>query len=132
MLRFMGARKDMKVQASGCPGLNAPSHSAWVDVDFYSLAPAADATANTVPARWTELKITPQHPNFMSDGDCELMQSIKEMTTKSFSLRGLEYRTSCFPHSLSMDGFSVKGETLKLVPPEHAGSTRESSTSVGS
>jgi hypothetical protein len=66
ILLHLGARKDAKVYASGCPGpYNAPSNSAWVKADFYTLAPAAGADGSgTVKARWTPLELTPTASSF--------------------------------------------------------------------
>jgi hypothetical protein len=126
ILLHLGARKDAKVYASGCPGAyNAPSHSAWVKADFYTLAPAADAVgSNSVKARWTALEVTPRHPNFMGDGDCELIQGMKDLIVKNFSLRDIEYRTSCVPHEVSMDAYAVKGQALRAVTPNLDAATR--------
>jgi hypothetical protein len=117
ILRYLGARKDIKVHATGCPGpLDRPSHMAWVDVDFYSLAPSDAATAGTtVKAQWSAALLTPRQPSFSSEGHCELMQSMKDTILKNFSLRGFDYRTSCVPHSLSPNGFEIKGDVLKPV-----------------
>ena len=124
ILLYLGARKDAKVRASGCPGpLNAPSRSAWVDADFYALAPAIDADgANTVKARWTSLEVTPRRPDFMGDGDCELIQEMKDLITKNFSLRDLQYRADCVPHELSLDSYAIKGQALKEMPLKSNGS----------
>ncbi|MGB6310694.1 MAG: hypothetical protein WBF89_23165, partial [Steroidobacteraceae bacterium] len=76
ILRHLGARKDVQVSARGCPGpYNTPSHTAWVEADFYTLAPAAAAAsaAETVDARWTPMEVTARRPFFMSEGDCELV-----------------------------------------------------------
>jgi hypothetical protein len=124
ILLYLGARKDVHVTASGCPGpFNAPSHSAFVDAEFNALAPAADAPAAagaaasaTVKGRWTALEVTSRRPSFMGDGDCELVQEMKDLITKSFSLRNVEYRTQCFPHDVTLDEFSVKGQALRAVP----------------
>jgi hypothetical protein len=118
ILLHLGARKDVKVYASGCPGpFNAPSRSAWVDADFYTLAPAADADeSDTVKAHWTPLEVTARRPNFMGEGDCELIQGMKDLITKNFSLRAIEYRTNCVPHELWMDSYAVKGQALTAVP----------------
>jgi hypothetical protein len=118
ILLHIGARKDINVRASGCPGPNnAPSHMAWVYADFYTLAPAADASgSDTVQARWTQLEVTPIRPNFMGDGDCELIEQMKPLITQNFSLRNIEYRTDCFPHQIVLDGFAVKGQALRALP----------------
>ena len=119
ILLHLGARKDARVDASGCPGpFNAPSRTAWVKADFYTLAPAADAGgSDTVKARWIAMEVTPRHPDFMGDGDCELIQGMKDLIIKNFSLRNIEYRTSCVPHEVSMDAYAVKGQALRAVTP---------------
>jgi hypothetical protein len=118
ILVHLGARKDAKVNATGCPGpIDTPSGSAWVDADFYSLAPADDAAeSDLVKAHWTPLRVSPRRPQFMGAGDCELMQGMKDLITKNFTLRDVEYNTSCFPHDLSIAGFELKGQALRAVP----------------
>ncbi len=119
ILLHIGARKDLNVTASGCPGpFGTPSHTAWVKADFYTLAQSPDAGgADSVKARWTPLEVTPRRPGFMGQGDCELIQGMKNLITQNFSLRDVEYRTSCFPHDLATDGFAVKGQALRVLPP---------------
>jgi hypothetical protein len=118
ILMHLGARKDAKVRARGCPGpFDAPSASAWVDADFYSLAPADNpAEPDAVKAHWTTLQVSPRQPDFMGGGDCELMQGMKDLITKNFTLRNVEYNTSCFPHDISLAGFELKGQALRAVP----------------
>ncbi len=118
LLLHLGARKDIHVSATGCPGpRNAPSPSAWVDADFYTLAPMAGAAGpDTVNARWTALEVTPRRPGYMGEGACELIQGMKEFITKNFALRDIEYRTACFPHEITLDSFAVKGQALRAVP----------------
>jgi hypothetical protein len=132
ILLYLGARKDLKVRATGCPGqFNSPSPTAFVNVDFYALvpalgrpaadAPAADAPASsTLNGHWTPLELTPRRPNFMGDGDCELMQGMKDFITQNFTLRAVEYRTSCFPNQVTLDGFSVTGQALRALPNQSA------------
>jgi hypothetical protein len=123
IMQFLGARKGMTVNASGCPrGLDSPSHMVWVTLEFDTLAPAAAgaATADLVPAQWTEFRLTGQRPFFMDSGDCELIAAMKPMLTANFSLRALDYSTRCTPHEVTFADFRVKGEVLK-ADPEHAG-----------
>ncbi len=118
ILLDLGARRGVKVFARGCPGpYNTPTHTAWVDADFYTLAPASGAGApDTVRARWTALEVTPRHPYYMSDGDCELMQGMKGLITENFTLRGVEYRTDCVPHEVITDSFAIRGQALRAAP----------------
>jgi hypothetical protein len=122
ILVHLGARKDAKVSATGCPGPpDTPSGSAWVDADFYSLAPTDNpAEPDMVKAHWTTLQVSPRRPQFMGGGDCELMQGMKDLITKNFTLRNVEYNTSCFPHDVSLAGFELKGQALRAVPESNA------------
>lgn len=128
ILLYLGARKDVKVIATGCPGpFNSPSRSPFVNVDFYVLelgavAPAAAApVAETLKAHWAPIELTPRHPNFMGGGDCELIQGMKDFITQNFTLRAVEYRTSCFPNQTTLNGFSVKAQALTVLPSEPSG-----------
>ena len=126
LLVHLGARQDAKVMALGCPhGSSVPGRNAIVDVDFYSLSPSADANAaNTVPAQWTAVQVNPTHPHVMGRGDCELVGELKDLISKNFSLRDLNYRTDCVPHQLTLDDFSVKAQALKPLPAAVAAATR--------
>ncbi len=118
ILLYIGARRDAKVYASGCPGpYDTPSHSAWVDADFYSLAPAADADGpDAVKGRWTPLELRPRRPDFMGDGDCELIQGLKDLINQNFSLRDIEYRADCVPNERWLDTYAIKGRVLRALP----------------
>jgi hypothetical protein len=119
LLQHLGARKDLTVRAYGCPyGFDTPGRTAVVDLDFYSLSPSADASAaDTVQARWTPLRLSANSPYFIGHGDCELITEMKDVLSKSFSLRDLNYRTNCVPHEVNVNDFSVKGEVLKPLFP---------------
>jgi len=118
LLLHLGARKDLTVRAYGCPGgYDTPGRNAVVDVDFYSLTPSADANAaNTVQARWTRVEVSANRPYFIGHGDCELITEMKDILSKNFSLRDLNYRTDCVPHEVTLNDFSVKAEVLKPLP----------------
>jgi hypothetical protein len=118
LLQHLGARKDLTVRAYGCPGgYNQPGRTAIVDVDFYSLAPSADANAaNSVQARWTPVTVSANYPNSIRDGDCELIHEMQDILSKNFSLRDLNYRTDCVPRQVRSNDFSVKAEVLKPLP----------------
>jgi hypothetical protein len=127
LLQHLGARKDLTVRAYGCPGgYDTPGRNAIVDLDFYSLAPSADANgADTVQARWTPVEVRANHPFFVGHGDCELIDEMKDILSKNFSLRDLNYRTDCVPHGVNINDFSVKAEVLKpLSTPVASAATR--------
>jgi len=116
LLLHLGARKDAKVMARGCPhGYSVPGHNALVDVDFYALSPSSDAN-DTVQAQWMPVLVNSTHPSFMGRGDCELIDQMKDLISKNFSLREVSYRTDCVPHQVSIDGFTIKAQALKELP----------------
>jgi hypothetical protein len=41
---------------------------------------------------------------------------MKDILSKNFSLRDLNYRTDCVPHEVNLNDFSVKAEVLKPLP----------------
>lgn len=126
LLQHLGARKDITVSARGCPnGSSVPGRNAIVDIDFYALAPSADSTvAGAVQAQWTPVVVSATRPYFMSNGDCELIEQLKGIISKNFSLRDLSYRTDCVPHEVNLDDFSIKAQALKALPAAVANASR--------
>jgi hypothetical protein len=121
ILLYLGARKGVQVQASCARGPNAPSHQAWVTVDFDALQAAPDSPdADSVQAHWAATQVAPRRPRFMEDGDCELIDDLRAVLKDGFSWRGLDYRASCVPHNLELGGFEVRGEVLQPAAPAPA------------
>ena len=120
LLEYLGARKGATVSANGCSrGPSVPTRNALIEVDFYALAPATDSQ-DAVQAQWAPAVVNSTHPYFMGRGDCELIEQMKDLITKNFSLRDLNYRTDCTPHEITLDGFSIKAQVLKAVPAPRA------------
>jgi len=117
ILLHLGARNDARVRAVGCgPGSSVPGSRAFVVTDFYTLAPVANSdSSDSVGAHWTTKHLDPQHPYFMDDGSCELIQQMKDLITQNFALQDLQYQTDCFPHEINRNGFSVKAKVLTAV-----------------
>lgn len=112
ILLYLGARNDLTVAAQGCP-LDRPSRTARVEADFFVPAPAE---TGAMSANWTAVRLDAQNPRFMTRGDCELMEGLKDLVVKNFHLRDLEYTTRCSPHELSNADFSVTGAAPKALP----------------
>ncbi len=112
--RFLGARGDLQVRAEGCAG--GPENltrTAWVKLDFHSLAIGAGGPdADRVQARWKHVQLTAQHPSFMEQGDCELIDQMHQIIVADFSWSGLDYQAACTPNELSWIDFRVRGEFL--------------------
>jgi hypothetical protein len=130
ILLHLGARKDAKVRANGCPnGPSVPGRNAIIDADFYTLAPSSEPApssegADAVQAQWLPVEVSSTRPYFMGHGDCELIEEMKDLISKNFSLRDLKYRTDCVPHEVNIDDFSVKAQVLKALPAPVAATKR--------
>ena len=126
LLRF-GARKDLKVKARGCEqtynqnrldatSLNGTSKVAFVDTEFSTLVPGPAASGtDTVQASWGRVQLAPGRPFFMGTGECELVDEMRALLEKSFTLRAVQYRTDCVPRHVSVADYSVQAEVLKLA-----------------
>jgi hypothetical protein len=116
VLLHFGARKDIKVRATGCPSPNTPSPHAWVSVDYFALAPVRDADkADVDNAHWDALSLSARRPYFMGDGECELIDQMKPLIKQGFALDDLDYHASCFPHQISLGDYQVKGRVLRAA-----------------
>jgi hypothetical protein len=117
ILLLFGARKDAKVHATGCErGPSAPSHSAWVTVEFDALAPGpAPSGAETVTGQWTPIEFAAHRPFEMEEGDCELMDHMRYVLLQGFAFKNLDYKATCVPHTQTLGSWGVKG--LVLRPP---------------
>jgi hypothetical protein len=126
LLQHLGARKDVKVNARGCPyGYDTPGRNALVDMDFYTLVPSSDSNAaDAVQAQWIPVVVNSTKPNFMGHGNCELIEQLKDAISKNFSFRDLDYRTDCVPHEVNIDDFGIKAQTLKPLPVPASASRR--------
>jgi hypothetical protein len=118
ILLLLGARKDAKVSATGCEyGPIRPSRSAWVHVEFDALAPGpAPSGAPAVPGQWAPVEVMANHPFEMQEGDCELIEQMRDVLTKSFAFKDLEYRTNCVPHQQTLGSYVIKGQVLREAP----------------
>jgi hypothetical protein len=117
LLLHLGARKDAKISARGCPhGSSVPGPNAILALDFYTLVPGDANSANAVQAQWMAITVSPTHPYFMGHGDCELIDEMKDIISKNFSWRDLNYRTDCVPHQININDFSIKAQVLKALP----------------
>lgn len=118
ILRYFGARDGMKIDVESCPrGPDSLSRSAWVTVQFDTLAAAAAdaAPADIVQAKWTPVLLSASQPYFMGEGECELIDEMHKLLTQNFSLRNLAYSATCTPHAESLLDFRVRGEVLKAT-----------------
>lgn len=117
ILRLFGARKGAKVYATACErGENRPSRNATVNVEFDALTTAAATEgAEPVAAHWVALEIRPNRPSRLQEGDCELIEQMRDVLTKNFEFKQSNYRATCVPKQMTLNSYLIRGEVLKPV-----------------
>ena len=121
VLLAFGARPDLKVHALCDRAQNEPNRSAWVQVEFSSLVPVTDASApGSVKATYKPVRLEPNRPYEMGMGECELIEQMGDVVKKSFTLKNVQYHTSCVPKQVSIGDYSVNAESLQAAAPLQA------------
>ena len=81
------------------------------------MTPAVDSSAkDNVQGVWTEVQLAPNKPTDMGIGECELVEQMRPMLEKSFTMRNTQYRTTCVPKQISVGDYHVQTEVLQLRP----------------
>jgi hypothetical protein len=123
ILLELGARKeDLKVRESGCTRLSGgPEPFPGVEVKLHVLTPAAGpASQPVVPAHWKPVDLLAHERGLDAAGQCELYEEVKHSIVPLFTVRNLEFASSCVPHQISPGSQRLVAEVLvpdSLVPP---------------
>ncbi len=113
---LLGARKqDLHVTPIGCSGgYGRPTPFPGVSVKMSVLEPIGDKTpagATPVAVVWRNVDVArPQ--TLAAAGDCELTEQIKQSVLPLFTVRNVEYKSTCVPHQLTPGGTSLKADVL--------------------
>jgi hypothetical protein len=120
ILLQLGARKeDLKVRESGCTAISGrPDPFPAVDIKMYVLQPAgAASTEPPVAAHWKPVDLLAHHSTFDAAGQCELFEQAKQHILPLFTVRDLDYMSTCVPHQLIPGGQRLKAEVLVADQP---------------
>ena len=112
ILLYFGARYEGLKVAATCRGVLG------VETEFDTLAPANEGESDTVPGHWFNLRVRSIDQN---RGECELIRNLKGLLMENFTVRNVDYRTTCFPHEVTLSEYTVMGQ---LFQPVDAGSHR--------
>ncbi|MBS0578758.1 MAG: hypothetical protein JSR36_05790 [Proteobacteria bacterium] len=120
VLLLLGARKqDLQVSPIGCSGgygrpTPFPGVSAKMSV-LEPIGPKTPAGAAPVAVAWRNVDVSrPQ--SLAAAGDCELTEQIKQSILPLFTVRNVEYNSTCVPHQLTPGGTSLKADVLVPAP----------------
>jgi hypothetical protein len=122
ILQELGVRDDLVVKSTGCTRFEGPEEFPGVDATFSVLVPAGSsekgaAGSPAVAARWETVTLDSDATRRTGQGECELIEQVKQYVLPLFTTRNLSYSTHCFPHSDSLAGARLSVEVLRPVKP---------------
>jgi hypothetical protein len=119
LLQLGARREDLQVSPIGCSGgYGRPTPFPGVSVKMSVLEPVGDKTpAGTKPvaAVWRNVDVPRPQP-LAAAGDCELTEQIKHSILPLFTVRNVEYNSTCVPHQLTPGGTTLKADVLVPAP----------------
>jgi hypothetical protein len=124
VLLALGARKkDLKIRSSGCTRLNGvPEPFPGVVAHFWVLVPATPDDAGKVgntsiqPTQWKTVNFARLQQFRFDQGQCELLEQMKNKALPLFTSRNLLYRSSCVPHQVTVGDIQFTVDVLNLAP----------------
>jgi hypothetical protein len=124
ILETMGARRDIRAVAAGCPANSDPrdllESSPTVHLVFSSPAlpdasakPAHAGDLTPIDAQFEAFTIAADAFRNMQPGDCELVEEFVRQVLPKLATRNVKTDVTCIPHELSGSHYSVRGEVLR-------------------
>ncbi|MBS0366688.1 MAG: hypothetical protein JSR67_12785 [Proteobacteria bacterium] len=125
LLLKLGARADtLKVYPVPCSsGFGRPDPFPGVTIKMQVLEPATQkntvAGVKPVSAHWRSVNLAERRGYDALDatGQCELLEQVKQSVLPQFSVRAVDYDSTCVPHQLSVGGIRLKAQVLVADPP---------------
>jgi hypothetical protein len=117
ILLQLGARKDLKVYESGCLGrIGTPTPFPAVNIKMNVLTPAPEGAGGgsgpPVPAHWKTIDVLANLSSLDLAGQCELLEQVRRQILPLFTVRNLDYASTCVPHQLTPGGTRLKAQVL--------------------
>ena len=119
LLLALGARKkDLEIHSVGCTRLVGIEPFPGVKAHFWVLVPGPGDAKTTVQAtKWQSVNLVRQI-NFRSDqGQCELLDQLKQKALPLFTSRNLDFHSSCVPHEITLGDIHFTVEVLRPAGP---------------
>ena len=109
VLLRLGARKqDLEIHSTGCTRLDGvPEPFPGVVAHFWVLVPVAPDGTGTAgaaashPTQWKTVNLTRIQQYRFDQGQCELLEQLKNKALPLFTSRNLQYHSSCVPHEIT-------------------------------
>jgi hypothetical protein len=123
VLLALGARKaDLKIHSLGCTRFNGPEPFPGVSASFWVLEPLTPDQVSKVgdnganASQWQSVDLTRLNGAQWDQGQCELLEQMKQKVLPLFTSRNVDFHSSCFPHSVSLGEIQFKADVLRPAP----------------
>jgi hypothetical protein len=124
VLLALGARrKDLKIQSTGCTRLNgAPEPFPGVVAHFWVLVPVTPDDIGKVgetsahPTQWKTVNLARMQQFRFDQGQCELLEQMRNKALPLFTSRNLLYHSNCVPHQISVGDTQFSVDVLTPAP----------------
>ena len=124
VLLALGARKkDLQIHSTGCTRLSgAPEPFPGVTAHFWVLVPVTPDEIGKVgdtathPTQWHTVNLVNRFRFRFDQGQCELLEQLKDKALPLFTSRNLVYRSSCVPHQISPGDLKFSVDVLSPAP----------------
>jgi hypothetical protein len=125
VLLQLGARPDLKVYEMACTtSAGVPSPFPGVNAKFSVLVPAQPQDAGApVAAHWGVVQVQLGNWGLDHAGQCELLEQIKQSILPLFTTRNVDFKQSCIPHHLTVQGSMLAVQILQADKPKALVST---------
>jgi hypothetical protein len=112
ILLQLGARRDLEVRGFGCMQLNRPELVSRVRIKMNILQPAGNQSGQAVPAHWKMVDLLATHQPVDEEGNCELIEQIRQKVLPLFATRNVDYSSTCVPRQVNIGTTRLKAEVL--------------------
>ncbi len=124
VLLALGARKsDLKIQSTGCTSIAGRTERfPGVTASFWVLTPVTPddigkvGDTSTYPTQWHTVDVVRLRQFAFDQGQCELLEQLKDKALPLFTSRNLRFRSSCVPHQISPGDVQFAVDVLRAVP----------------
>lgn len=116
ILEQLGVRPGFKLTTRGCPRANGPESAPGLRIVAALPAAASPGTAGQFPARPRRVEFRSSFTsNDLQDGDCELMQQLRDRVFVPMGAKVVADGTRCVPHQEVMGAVNMTLEVLEPV-----------------
>jgi hypothetical protein len=116
ILEQLGARPGFKLTTRGCPRANGPETAPGLRIVAALPAAASPGTAGEFPARPRRVQFRSSFTsNDLQDGDCELMEQLRDKVFVPMGAKLVEDNTRCVPHQEVIGAVDMTLEVLEPV-----------------